>query len=85
MLSLFALLAAAAAGEPSPASIEGRWTNPDHSVIIDIAPCGGALCGTVSWATAEAQQDAKKGTPNLIGSQLLTDLLLAQPTQDRPA
>ena len=73
MLSLVALLAIAAA-EPSPASIEGRWVNPDHTVIIDIAPCGGALCGTVAWATAQAQQDAKKGTANLIGSQLLTDL-----------
>jgi uncharacterized protein (DUF2147 family) len=28
----------------------------------------------VEWATAQAQQDAKKGTPNLIGTQLLTGL-----------
>ena len=74
MLSLLALLALTAAAEPSPASIEGRWVNPDHTVIIDIAPCANAICGTVAWATAKAQQDARKGTDHLIGSQLLTDM-----------
>jgi len=70
--ALIALAAAQAAG--SPASIEGRWVNPSDTVIIAIAPCGDALCGTVEWATAQAQQDASKGTPHLIGTQLLTDL-----------
>ena len=68
------LLVLAAAQAPTPASVEGRWINPSKSVVIDIAPCSDALCGTVAWATAQAQQDAKKGTPNLIGTQLLTDL-----------
>ena len=74
MFELVATLALAAAETASPASIEGRWINPSKSVIIDIAPCSGAMCGTVAWATAEAQQDAKKGTPELIGTQLLKDL-----------
>ena len=69
-------LAASAAQAAAPASVEGRWINPSKSVIIDIAPCAQALCGTVAWATAEAQQDAKRGTPNLIGTQLLKDLQL---------
>ena len=73
--SKFAMVALAAAmTDPSASSIEGRWTNPDHSVIIDIAPCGGALCGTVAWATAQAQQDSHKNAPHLIGTQLLTGL-----------
>lgn len=76
MFESFALIALAAAQAGSPASVEGRWINPSKSVIIAIAPCGETLCGTVEWATAEAQQDAKKGTPNLIGTQLLTDLKL---------
>ena len=59
---------------PEQPSIEGRWTNPDHSVIVDIAQCETALCGTVQWATEQAQQDARKGTPTLIGTQILTDL-----------
>ena len=59
---------------PEQSSIEGRWTNPDHSVIVDIAPCEAALCGTVQWATQQAQQDARKGTPTLIGTQILSDV-----------
>jgi uncharacterized protein (DUF2147 family) len=68
------LLALAAVQAPAPASIEGRWVNPDHSVIIDIAPCSENLCGTVAWANANAQQDAREHAPHLVGTQLLTDL-----------
>ena len=72
---MFALLARALAqSAAAPAAVEGRWINPSKTVVIDIAPCAEALCGTVVWATAQAQQDAKKGTPNLIGTQLLTGL-----------
>ena len=70
---LIALLSLTAAEVPQTA-IEGRWINPSKSVIIDIAACSEAMCGTVQWATAKAQQDAKKGTPTLIGTQLLTGL-----------
>jgi uncharacterized protein (DUF2147 family) len=55
-------------------SIDGLWINPARSVIIRIAPCGEARCGTVEWASAEAQADAKKNAPTLVGTQLLTDL-----------
>jgi uncharacterized protein (DUF2147 family) len=72
MFAALAMLALAAADQPS--SIEGRWVNPDHSVIVEIAQCGEALCGTVAWANAQAQQDARRGTPNLIGTQILSDL-----------
>ena len=74
MFGMLATIALAAAQAPAPASVEGRWINPSKSVIIEIAPCADALCGTVAWATAQAQQDARKGTPNLIGTQLLTGL-----------
>lgn len=67
-------IALATADTPAPASIQGRWVNPDHTVIVAIAPCGGSLCGTVEWATAQAQQDARRGTPQLIGTQILTEL-----------
>ena len=75
MLIMHIALAAAAAAQAAPAtSVEGRWINPSKSVIIDIAPCAESLCGTVQWATAQAQQDAHKNAPHLIGTQLLTDL-----------
>lgn len=76
-------LALAAAQVPPGSSVEGRWINPAKSVIIAIAPCGEAQCGTVEWANAEAQADARKGTPNLIGTALLTGLVPKGPDKWR--
>jgi len=64
----------ASAAHAQDAVIDGRWANPDASVIIDIAPCGEARCGTVAWASDKAKADARKGTDRLIGSDLLTGL-----------
>jgi uncharacterized protein (DUF2147 family) len=66
------LLLAAQSADTS--TIKGRWSNPAQSVIMVIAPCGQALCGTVEWASDAAKADARKGTAELIGSQLLTGL-----------
>lgn len=74
MLAIVAFLALVAAQDSPQPPIVGRWVNPAHSVIIDLAACGDAYCGTVQWATAEAKQDASKGTDNLVGTQLLTGL-----------
>jgi uncharacterized protein (DUF2147 family) len=63
-----------AAQEPPPPSIDGQWTNPTGSVIINIAPCGDVHCGTVAWASEKAIADARKGTDHLVGSDLLTGL-----------
>jgi uncharacterized protein (DUF2147 family) len=30
------------------------------------------MCGTVRWASAKARRDSAKGTPQLIGADLLT-------------
>jgi uncharacterized protein (DUF2147 family) len=59
---------------PAAAAIKGHWTNPSESVVVGIAPCGHALCGTVTWASDKAKHDARKGTQHLVGSHLLTDL-----------
>ena len=62
-----------AAAASSAVSVEGRWTNPKRSVIIEVARCGEAYCGTVVWATAKAKANARKGgTENLIGTRLVT-------------
>ena len=71
-----AIASLASVADAQAPTIQGRWVNPDHTVIVGIAPCGGALCGTVEWATAQAQQDARRGTPQLIGTQILTELQL---------
>ena len=64
--------AAVALGASAPASaqaLEGRWTNPKKSVIVNVARCGEAYCGTVAWASAKNR--AKGAEP---GTRVLTDL-----------
>lgn len=52
----------------------GIWRNPKNSVHIRAHPCGTGMCGTVVWANAKAQADARKGgTKKLIGAQLFRD------------
>lgn len=73
ILTLFALLGAASAAHAAP--IEGRWTNPKGSVVVNVAPCGAAYCGTVVKASEKVKANARKGgTQNLIGRQILTGL-----------
>lgn len=71
MIALYLLLSAAA--QAAAASLPGSWTNQSRSVIVLIEPCGeNALCGTVQWASAKAQADARRGgTVNLVGTELL--------------
>ena len=69
----FALLFLAAVPASAQASVEGRWTNPKRSVVIEVGRCGAAWCGTVVWATAKAKANARKGgTENLIGTRILS-------------
>jgi uncharacterized protein (DUF2147 family) len=61
-----------ALGVPSPAfgqAIEGKWANPKRSVIVRVARCGEAYCGTVSWASAKNRE--KGAEP---GTRVLSDL-----------
>ena len=78
VLSTVALFALTAAQAPQP-SIEGHWRSPGGNSIIRIGPCGGALCGTIEWASEKAKQDSRKAVGDqLVGAQLLTNL-----TQDK--
>lgn len=73
ILAFFALLFLAAAPASAAASVDGRWTNPKRSVIIDVGRCGEAWCGTVVWASAKAKANARRdGTQNLVGTRILT-------------
>jgi len=44
--------AALPAWASAQATLEGRWANPHHTVVVNVERCGGAYCGTVSWANA---------------------------------
>ena len=75
MTRIFARIALAAAAAALPltaasgAALEGRWANPKRSVIVNVARCGDAYCGTVSWANAKNR--AKGAAP---GTRVLSDL-----------
>jgi uncharacterized protein (DUF2147 family) len=72
-LLALALLFLAALPASAQASVEGRWTNPKRSVVIEVARCGQAWCATVVAASAKAKANARKGgTENLIGTRILT-------------
>ena len=67
------LLAAPAAA--SAQAIEGHWTNYKRNVVVQVERCGAAYCGRVVGASAKAQEKARRGgTPNLVGTQILTGL-----------
>jgi uncharacterized protein (DUF2147 family) len=67
--SALALLAASLPATASAQALEGKWANPKRSVIVKVAPCGAAYCGTVSWANAKNRQ--KGAAP---GVRVLSDL-----------
>jgi uncharacterized protein (DUF2147 family) len=50
-------------------ALEGKWTNPKRNVIVHVARCGDAYCGTVSWASAKNRE---KGTEP--GTRVLSNL-----------
>lgn len=51
------------------AALEGKWANPKRSVIVSVAKCGDAYCGTVSWASPKNRE---RGTTP--GTRVLSDL-----------
>ena len=67
--ALVLLAATVPVGASAQAALEGKWANPKHSVIVSVAKCGDAYCGTVSWASATNRE---KGTTP--GTRVLSDL-----------
>jgi len=76
---VIALILAAQLAEPPASAITGRWRSPGGNSIIEIAPCGSELCGTVAWASDKAKEDARKATDTLVGTQLMTGLQERKP------
>jgi uncharacterized protein (DUF2147 family) len=70
------LLAAAVPAAATPqAVLHGQWKNPKGSVMVRLGPCGDAVCGVVIDASEHAKDTARKGgTPNLIGTRILSGL-----------
>lgn len=72
---LAASLLLAAPATASAQALEGQWTNYKKNVVVKVERCGPAYCGRVVEASAKAKEKARRGgTPNLIGTQILTGL-----------
>ena len=74
-----AALVSLAMSVPASASaqemLEGHWKNAKGSVVVKVEQCGSGWCGFVVDATEKAKRGAREGgTPNLIGTRILTDL-----------
>ena len=68
---------AVALGTPASAkaqALEGKWTNPKRSVVVNVARCGEAYCGTVSWASDKNIAKVSENGRKLIGTRILSDL-----------
>ena len=61
-------LAVPAAGS-AQSTLAGEWRNPHGTVVVRVAPCGRAFCGTISWAS---ERNRERG--NTPGTRVLTDL-----------
>jgi len=67
------VLAAMPALASAKSPLEGQWKH--GSMVIEIAPCGSKLCGTVVKASANQQRKAQNGSgTELIGARLITDI-----------
>ena len=55
-------------------ALEGKWANPKRSVIVNVARCGDAYCGTVSWASEKNREKVADKGRKLIGTRILSDL-----------
>jgi uncharacterized protein (DUF2147 family) len=54
--SLVLLALAAPAAGAAGSTLEGKWANPKRSVIVHVARCGEAYCGSVNWANANNRE-----------------------------
>ncbi len=69
------IVPAIAAATPASAGIEGVWRNRPKTLVVKIAQCGSALCGTIIEADEGAKESTRKaGTAHLIGTRVLSGL-----------
>jgi uncharacterized protein (DUF2147 family) len=66
-MSVLLIFAASAA---SPSAIFGRWNTPGDKAVVEIAPCGKQVCGTIISAaplptTGQPPRDSRNPDPAL--------------------
>lgn len=76
-IALAAALALAAAPAFAADPVEGEWLTPSGSGKVRIAPCGGKLCGNITWLKNPA--DAKASDNNNPDPKLKARPILGLP------
>lgn len=71
-MSVLLIIAASAA---SPGAIFGRWNTPGNKAVVEIAPCGKQVCGTIISAaplpkTGQPPRDSRNPDPALRNRQM---------------
>ena len=67
-LAALSLLAASSAAAAAPPSVQGLWLTDDHKGLVRIAPCGGALCGTIARVADTSGQAPTTDIHNPVAS-----------------
>ena len=79
ILAVLAVLALVTTTQATTQSPLGRWLTQSGNLVIEIAPCGPALCGSVAEVRANrSMEDLSKsvaGPPPAIGTKIITDLV----------
>lgn len=71
-IAAFGVLAVPATAT-AKSNLEGRWKNGHMEIVI--APCGGALCGTVVKASPKQQAKAERGSgTDLVGARVISNI-----------
>jgi uncharacterized protein (DUF2147 family) len=71
---LLALLSSVASSAAPHSGLEGHWTNPRHSTVVNVTQCGDGseYCAVVVQASQKTQANAAKGgTTHFIGTEIL--------------
>lgn len=67
------LLPTAAVAQPAP--ITGRWVTSDRAALVEVGPCGQALCGRIAKVLvadpAKPTRDVNNPDPGLRGRAIL--------------
>jgi len=86
---LAGLALAAAAQTPPPPGPQGRWITASGNLEVEIAPCGSALCGTVTKVLANhsMSRDGEEMKPAddkpVLGMKLLTGFVAQTDTPNQ--
>jgi uncharacterized protein (DUF2147 family) len=54
-----------------PHDVYGVWRQPDSGTLIQIFPCGGAVCAKIVWTSDANRLDARNPDPALRGRSLV--------------